>query len=40
MKNILAVLAALAAGFVLFDSVYKFFLRNTKKYLRNDSFKV
>ncbi len=40
MKHLFAILATLAAGLVLFDSVYKFFLRNTKKYIRDDSFQL
>lgn len=40
MRNIFAVLAALAAAIFLFDSGFKFFSRNTKRYVRNDTFKL
>jgi len=40
LKNLFTVVAILTAALVLFDSAYKFFMRNTRRYLRNDSFQV
>lgn len=39
-KNLFTVLATLTAAVFLFDSAYKFFMRNTRRYVRNDSFKL
>jgi len=40
LKNLFTVVAVVTAVFVIFDSIYKFFMRNTRRYLRNDSFKL
>ena len=40
MRNIFAIAAVLAAGLLVFDSIYKFFARNTKKYIMKNSFTV
>lgn len=40
MKNLLTIVAAVALAAVVVDSIARFFIRNTKKYLRNDSFQI
>ena len=40
MKSFVSIVAAIAALLLLLDSAYRFFARNTKRYVHDDSFKV
>ena len=40
MKNSFTAIAMIAAGLVIIGSICRYFIRNTKKYLRNDSFQL
>ena len=38
MKNVISIFAVIATFVLLVDSLYKFFSRNTKRYIRDDQF--
>ena len=38
MKNVLSILAAVVSFFLLVDSLYRFLVRNTKRYIEDDSY--